>query len=87
MKFDPLEILYRDEDRVWVAGANHATRSDGSSSLMVAQAYGAGGDYPTGTVFSDRLGQRWCLTHGIGSGFSMSGIILEAEEPNVRKPE
>lgn len=73
-------VLVNGDQTLWVAGAEHETRDDGTSSLMVAQAYGSYGDHPEGTVFVDELGERWCLAHGIQEGFFMTGIVLEEEE-------
>lgn len=69
---------------MWVAGAESSTRSDGSSLLMVGQAYSVKEGLPLGTVLVDRLGQRWVLVHNVERGLHMSGIILEAEEHNER---
>lgn len=84
MEFEPLETLHYPDDSMWVAGAESSTRSDGSSLLMVGQAYSVKEDLPLGTVFIDRLGQRWVLVHNVERGLHMSGIILEAEEHHER---
>lgn len=73
-------VLRNGDHTLWVAGGEHATRSDGTSSLLIAQAYGSDGDHPEGTAFTDELGGRWCLTHGITDGFYITGIVLEEEE-------
>lgn len=80
MNFDALVILKRGDDILWVAGAEHETRSDGTGSFMVAQAYSAQKDFPEGTVFSDQIGGLWKLVEGVAEGFYMTGIILEEEE-------
>ena len=80
MRFEPLVILKRGDDILWVAGAEHETRSDGTGSFMVAQAYSAQGDFPEGTVLVDELGQHWRLVDSVSEGFYMTGIILEEEE-------
>lgn len=80
MEFDPLVILKLGEEMLWVAGAEHSTRSDGSSCLMVAQAYYASCDLPELTALVDEVGQSWVLTSGISKGFYMTGIILERED-------
>jgi len=79
MKFDPLVILKRGDDMLWVAGAEHETRSDGTGSFMVAQAYSAQADFPEGTVLVDEVGVRWTIVEGVSEGFYMTGIILEEE--------
>lgn len=77
MDFDPLVVLRRGDDIIWVAGAQHDTRSDGTGSFMVAQAYSAHSDFPMGTTFMDEIGIRWKLLDGVNEGFYMTGIILE----------
>lgn len=77
MNFEPLTILRKDNNILWVAGAEHDTRSDGTGSFMVAQAYSAQGDFPEGTVFVDELGVFWRVTQGLTDGFYMTGIVLE----------
>ncbi len=84
MEFDALETLHYPGNTMWVAGAESSTRSDGSSLLMVGQAYSVKEPLPNGTVLTDRLGQRWVLVHNVDPGLHMSGIILEAEENHVR---
>lgn len=54
---------------------------------MVAVAYGAGVDFPEGSVLTDELGGRWCLTHGVERGFHFDAIVLEEEEFYVRSAE
>lgn len=80
VKLDPLTVLKSGDDILWVAGAEHGTRSDGSSSLMVSQAYCAHRDFVEGEVVVDEVGQEWCLTRGVSMGFYMDGIILEEKE-------
>lgn len=80
MKFDPLVVLKRGEDMLWVAGPEHATRSDGSSCLMVAQAFYASVELPESTVMVDEVGDSWSLTSGVSKGFYLTGIVLEKED-------
>ena len=80
MNLDPLVVLRSGEDVLWLAGPEHATRSDGSSSLMVAVAYGSTADVPEGVSFTDELGARWCAAGGVKKGFHIEGVILEEEE-------
>lgn len=87
MEFEPLETLHYPGDSMWVAGAESSTREDGSSLLMVGQAYSVKSDLGAGTVLVDRLGQRWVLVHNVERGLHMSGIILEAEEHYVGTTE
>jgi hypothetical protein len=77
IKFEPLTVLYHNNLVLWVAGAQHKTRDDGSGSFLVAQAFGASDAFPVGTKFVDSVGQCWVATSGISSGFFMSGIVLE----------
>lgn len=79
MKFDPLVILKHGDDMLWVAGAEHETRSDGTGSFMVAQTYSAQADFPEGTVLVDEIGVKWVIVEGVNEGFYMTGIILEEE--------
>lgn len=79
MNFEPLETLHYPDHTMWVAGAEPGTRSDGSSQLMIGQAYSVPEDLKSGTRLTDRLGQVWVLTHNVDRGLHMSGIILEAE--------
>ena len=80
MTFQPLEVLTSGEKFIWIAGAEHDTRSDGSSSLMVAQGYSSIHVWQAGQEFTDHLGQAWVLTDSVSPGFHLSGIILEAAE-------
>ena len=79
MDFDPLVVLKRGDDILWVAGAEHDTRSDGTGSFMVAQAYSAQSDFPQGTKLVDELGLVWKLVDSVSEGFYMTGIILEED--------
>lgn len=82
-EFPSLVYLYHGNDFIWLAGAEWDTRSDGTSSLMVAQAYSSQKDYPEGTIFMDENMVRWELKHGIEEGFFIAGVILEEiEEDN-----
>lgn len=87
MKFSPLVVLRSGEDILWVAGAEHGTRDDGSSSLMVAQAFCAHRDFSEGEVLVDDVGQEWCTTASISEGFFMTGIVLEEREFYARATE
>lgn len=87
MKFSPLVVLRSGEDILWVAGAEHATRTDGSSSLMVAQVFCAHRDFSEGEVLFDDVGQQWVLTSSVGEGFFMTGIVLEEKEFYARSVE
>ena len=77
MNFEPLTVLRYNNNILWVAGAEHATRSDGTGSFMVAQAYSSQGDFPEGTVLVDELGVSWRATEALTDGFYMTGIVLE----------
>lgn len=65
---------------LWIAGAEHSTRSDGSSCLMVAQAFYASVDLPQSSIVVDEVGQTWALTDSVSEGFHLTGIILERED-------
>lgn len=80
MKFAPLTVLKSGDAILWVAGAEHDTRSDGSSNLMVAQAYCAHRDFIEGEKVVDDVGQEWCLTASVPEGFYINGIVLEERE-------
>ena len=80
MQFAPLTVLRNGEDILWVAGAEHDTRSDGSSSLMVAQAFCAHRDFFEGETVVDDVGMEWCLTASVEKGFHITGIVLEDKE-------
>lgn len=77
MNFEPLTVLRHDNNILWVSGAEHATRSDGTGSFMIAQAYSAQENFPEGTVFVDELGVSWRATEALTDGFYMTGIVLE----------
>lgn len=87
MRFQPLEVIRSGDSQGWVAGAEHATRDDGSSSLMVGQVYSLTESAEVGTRFTDHLGQVWISTHALPAGLHFTGIILEAEGDHVRHPE
>jgi len=80
MVFEPLVVLKSDDVSMWVAGAEHETRSDGSGSFMVAPAFSAQADIPESTVLVDEVGQSWVLLEGVREGFFMNGIVLEEKE-------
>jgi hypothetical protein len=87
MKFEPLTILKNGDDTLWVAGAEHGQRTDGTSSLMIAQVYSASRDMPIGTTIIDHLGQKWVLAKDALSGFHFDFMILEEEAHYGRATE
>jgi hypothetical protein len=84
MKFEPLTILKNGDDTLWVAGAEHGQRTDGTSSLMIAQAYSASKDMPIGTTVIDKLGQAWVVVKDAVNGFHFDSMILEEESHYAR---
>jgi hypothetical protein len=87
MEFGPLVCFGVDGKTGWVAGAEHHTRDDGSSSLMIAQVYSAPEDLPEGSLLVDDVGTRWCTTHPLRKGIHFTGIILEEERFHVGSSE
>jgi hypothetical protein len=87
MKFEPLTILQNGDDTLWVAGAEHGQRTDGTSSLMIAQAYSASKDMPIGTTLVDQLGQSWVVVKDAFNGFHFDSMILEEESHYARTTE
>lgn len=83
MRFDPLTTLDCGGKKLHVCGAEHDTRSDGSSDLMVAQAYISELDAPVSSVFVDMVGDNWVATHEVEYGFHLTGIVLEKESKDV----
>ena len=80
MEFAPLVCFAIDGKPGWLAGAEHATRDDGSSSLLVAQVYSCPEDTPAGSLLIDDVGTRWKNTHPLMAGLHFSGAILEEEK-------
>lgn len=80
MVFEPLVVLKNDNSLLWVAGAEHETRSDGSGSFLVAPAFSAHSDFPEFSVLVDEVGQSWVLLGGVREGFSVDGIVLQEKE-------
>lgn len=80
MVFEPLVVLKNSDSLLWVAGAEHESRSDGSGSFMVAPAFSAHADFPELSVLVDEVGQSWVLLEGVREGFSMDGIVLQEKE-------
>lgn len=93
MEFEPLTILTftpQDSDepqKLLVFGATHGHRTDGTSSLMIGQAYSALSDIPDGTILFDKVGAKWILRQDAQSGIQMRYIILEEEEAYARTLE
>lgn len=75
--FDPLVVLRDEGATLQVYGAEWDTRSDGTSSLMVAQAYAIDTDREEGAVFAGPDGIMWVLRQPLSEGFYIDGIILE----------
>lgn len=83
MRFEPLTTLDYGGKKLHVCGAEHDTRSDGSGSFMVAQAYISEVDAPVTSVFVDMVGDNWVATHEVEYGFHLTGIVLEKESKDV----
>lgn len=78
-EFEPLTLLSCGDSVLQVYGAEWDTRSDETSSLMVAQAYAVNNDCEEGSLFVHEDGTMWRLTKGIPEGFYVDGIVLEEE--------